>query len=851
MRDTGKVKEVGYRNLKGFITADAAISATAIGVSNLQYFDENGAVEINGITYTYDAKDDVLDILTLAAPGLTAAVVVDDEVFYFPYSTEKSAMVDTGDEDWQEATFEHSLQEMLDTGVRDPGQEESVVIDNEGGDWKIVEILGEDVQFNGQHIYGLPDPAAVAIEPPDSSPLITQVVGNQTGLTVVTEPILPTTLLDYFIDGLPVSVDQRSTIINLIADGLDNPLVPDIDYAVTVQAHNSASPSPSASPPVVGRLNPGVTTTMVTAMIQAGGILTGFLEVGSSMRLDPEEGFTITHPDGRVTYMRADGTGSQFVGQAILEAVTVLGNLTILGQSNFLSGLLTLGTGINNPTTMPNVTASGWDSVDNSGDAYGFAPRGLFWDGTQWFYTDHIFEAGNINTINPATGDRAYVADLPANFTGEGGMVKIGSSWYVLGKDWARSQNWYVYVLSTSWVKTGEWLATGSSSNSCAIGVDGSNLLIAKRFASSDVVSVTTYSVAGSSLGEVTCGWWAGQTLTGIHKLPVDSGTARYVFTSLTGTVRVWSTAGVEQIGERWTLAAYPIGGIGHDGTNWFTLEANGVDVNDDHVWKYTNLIVTTGEWAWSQADTDAGGAGTAETMVGPRRQTAPTKRAKWTVSLPSPPNDDGTTDGANAGVIYFSPTIGGTLVQQTVLTTSPWSQEYTAFSAVADPPEGSNGFAARVGALGRIISSGGLIDLNGDDSGLVGPLGWDTDAGPTDYLTGSSVLSMASGWTRVDASTYLERFGMWVQGTAQFTRSGADITVGATGDITNVQIGTLAAGLWPAHSMPAQSAGSGRVAHGFVNAAGELWLGSVGGGSSNIITGNTLQLCFGFYAAP
>lgn len=645
--------------------------------------------------------------------------------------------------------------------------------------------------------------------PPATSPAIVSITGTATGLTVVTEPILPTTLLDFLVNGVLVEANQRITVINLTDDGT-NPLAVSTDYTVTTQAHNGVSPDPAPSAGVTARLDPGMTDTDVVAILQAGFILAGTIQVGSSMTLDGVGGITITQTDGRQTYMRADGSGNQFIGQAILDAATVLGSLTILGQTNNLNGLLTLGSGVGDPTSKPGVTAAGWDFIAPSSGNYGLQPRSLFDNGAAWYYTD-TFGTGNVNNINKGTGARTLVSALPSGFNGIGGVVKVSTSWYVLGQDNNRSNNWYVYIFDASWVKTGEWRLRDTvpndvpSNHSCAIGIDGAGALLIARRSSSNAFTVNGYSLAGTAAAAAgTYPTWAGASITGVWKATVDTATVRYVVSSKDDGIRVFNTSTAARVSsEEWTSATSPLG-LGNDGSNWFTLDAA-------KVWTYTNLIGTW-DFAFTWVDNDAGGTGTAETKRSTLRTTAPTKRAKWTISLPSAPPDDGTTDGANTASLYAI-TTGGTLVRQTALTEGTYSATYSTLATTGTAPPSTSGFASRVGAIGRITSTGNVIDLLGDNSGKVGWLSWDTSG----VGTQDNVMVTASGNAAPTSTTNVTIPGISSTITSPGTSSAwmveicADVLIGGTagGNI----VGLLIDGAEHASLIVSAGAAAGRFA--------------------------------------
>lgn len=768
MSNPGSLVEVLTQSRGSQVVGDHLSGATVLLVDDPTPFgDADGQVFVDGNSYTYTAVTEIPDTtdpsttngqLALTS-GLAASVadltpvevwngsqVLDDAILMVSVGVEGDPPIPVTLTAEQRVFWEGRL------GPVDP----PVAVSLSDDLTMLLDAPGWTPSVNGAAIVGFPDPAAVAVDPPAASPAIATVQGNATGLTVVTAPILPTTLLDFYVNGVLVATNQRTTVINLTTDGT-NALAIDTDYTVTVQAHNAATDAdpthlPAISAGVTARLDPGVTATEVTAILQAGFILAGSIQVGSSMTLDGVGGITVTQTDGRQTYMRADGSGNQFVGQATLDAATILGALTILGQTNNLNGLLTLGSGVSDPTAKPGVAAAGWDSVtQSSGAIYGFNPRGLFDNGSTWVYTDSASYSGNVNSIDKTTGARGLLSNLPANFAGVGGVVKVGTNWYVLGVDGSRSGNWYVYVFNSSWVKTGEWAPNGVSGDSLAIGVDGTGLLIAKRTVGGNLY-VSNYTTVGVESSFVLCGMWTGETMVGVVKAAVDTATVRFVVASPSG-IRVFNTGtGTRVNSEEWTPAANPLG-ISTNGSNWATL-------SNSRVWKYTNLIGTW-DFAFTWVDNDAAGAGVAETKRSAKLATAPTKRAKWTISLPSAPPDDGTTDGANTANLYAVAT-GGTLVLQTALAEGTFSATYSTLATAGTAPPSTSGFAARPGSIGRLAStaqdtsSNPIVDIRGDGAGRLGPLTWDaTGAGisPRGGIIAVPVTASATGTANVTFS--------------------------------------------------------------------------------------------------
>jgi hypothetical protein len=716
---SGTVVEISVQTRGSHAVGAHAAGATALLVADPTPYDENGGqVYADGQAYTYSSMGEVADTVdpesmngllalttglvgpvadTMPVEVWTGAQVLDDVVLWVSVSDEGDPPVPVTLLSDQRDKWEARL------GPAEPPV--SVLLSDDYT--TLLDAPGYTPSINGGAIVGLPDQAAVALEPPAASPSITGVTGNAEGLVVVTEPVLPSTLLDFYVNGVLVAEGQRTTILQLSYEDLARtvPMVVEKDYTVTVWAQNGAGAAPTASPGQTARLNPGVTVAMVTGLLQAGMVLTGSIQIGTQTTID-QNGWTTTHPDGRQTYMRSDGSGNQWVGQAILDAATILGSLTILGLNNFLNGVMTLGKGVSDPTAKPGVTNT-HDSTDLD-SVPPYTLRGLFDDGARWLFTETLTgTGGNVWRITKTAGTVALVAIPQSKFEPLGGVVKVGTSYYVLGKDGNRGGDWWVFVYNSSWTKTGEWAPTAAASESLALGIDGAGgLLVAKRTAG-NTLYVSEYSVAGAVGSTANCGTtWGAVTLTGITKAPVDTATVRYVVTALGHGIRVFNTStGARVAGEEWTPAVSAVNGISHDGTNWHTFDGSAV-------WHYTNLI---GTWdfgfTWVDNDPLPGGSDTAETKLSAIRTVAPLKRARWVISLPSAPPDDGTTNGANTASLYAA-TTGSTPGLIAALPEGTMSKTFDTLTPGAAAPV-TSGFANRSGAVGRIKSA--AVDSGGD----------------------------------------------------------------------------------------------------------------------------------------
>lgn len=115
-------------------------------------------------------------------------------------------------------------------------------------------------------------------------------------------------------------------------------------------------------------------------------------------------------------------------------------------------------------------------------------------------------------------------------------------------------------------------------------------------------------------------------------------------------------------------------------------------------------------------------------------------------------------------------------------------------------------------------------------------PLVEDTDW--TDDAAG--ILSIASGWSL--ETFWIRRFGITTSFYVRASRTGASISVGTSGDITNTLIGSFASGWTPTRETVLSSGNTGRTATGFVTSAGSVTLAAVGG-SKNIDNGDDISL--------
>jgi hypothetical protein len=136
MKETyGKIVDVSTVNIGETIMAAAALGATSVVVADPTTFEElGGQVSINGIVHDFTGINAAAGTIILAAPGLDAAVSVDDRVERYPPASNKYAIVDLGIPEGEHirVTVPHSLTSVLDEGMREEADRELVLLEERG-----------------------------------------------------------------------------------------------------------------------------------------------------------------------------------------------------------------------------------------------------------------------------------------------------------------------------------------------------------------------------------------------------------------------------------------------------------------------------------------------------------------------------------------------------------------------------------------------------------------------------------------------------------------------------------------------------------------------------------------------
>lgn len=153
----GTVLNVSAAPLGDVLAADAASGATTLYVTDTSDFDpaEGGFLSINGETIQYTAVDDDAETITLVS-GISAGATADDAVYVWDVglaeiAKEYRALVAVpgalGNDDALDVLVAQSLAPLLPEGLRDPGTGESVVLEQQGTDWVIIDVRGKKPQI--------------------------------------------------------------------------------------------------------------------------------------------------------------------------------------------------------------------------------------------------------------------------------------------------------------------------------------------------------------------------------------------------------------------------------------------------------------------------------------------------------------------------------------------------------------------------------------------------------------------------------------------------------------------------------------------------------------------------------
>lgn len=608
----------------------------------------------------------------------------------------------------------------------------------------------------------LPDPTGPT-DPPTASPELT-VTGLTASILLSAEPVDPTTEIiyqmstDYDPDtGIGTWVDLPRTptrdqiySVSTLVDGF-SPLAPEVTYWFRTLATNAIDPAPTYSTPKAGVLDleavEFAADAVFTARLDSPLVVTNRIQVGSGY-WDPSELY-LPAADGTITQL--GGEGNRFDGHITGRSADFKDN-TNLYKKTVIHGTARAADGIDNPTSPPGLSRS-WDSyftelAENEpfvGTSAGMTQNVT--EPTQWVVV-HDFFGSEIRSVVKDTGVvNPFLFPSFSNFFPYG-IVSIGSNYYLLGRDSTRSDRIFVYVLNSSFTKTGEWeYSPGGKTRRPTIGSDAAgNVVIAQCFNSdhptqSNKIGVFSFTTAGvptatGTIGSssVVCQWTAGTDLGGLYVGSADFGGARIVIATRTGAaaIRAFNTSGTTDVTHNWTRAGgQDINGLVRDSTTGLFSSYDALS----RIWKYTARPVDQAvDAAYTNYDGNSTG-GFHETMISDISTFTWPARTRLEISMPPAPEVGVVGDDvANAHRVYVGPS-AGTLRLQADPGAGVDNVTLVALDTGSITPPGSNGFDTVGTAPGEFQStakdSGGLDPmwrLVGDGSWTLGTLSSDDD---------------------------------------------------------------------------------------------------------------------------
>lgn len=203
------------------LTSDTASgSFTLLLYDTSDFNDEGGQVQIDGTTYGYTTKNDDLSTITLSTPT-GVAYTADEEVYLYPLTIEKEAMVQIDQEDAVMARVPFSLFDAMSTIVRSDIESESVMVYNDGGDWVIHDVLGSRMVRDAAYLDQASLDAVVKVGP-TAAPLTSPtpvLTGNIHSILGKFDTILNATRYNLYINTSdPAPADEAHYVGTVIAN---------------------------------------------------------------------------------------------------------------------------------------------------------------------------------------------------------------------------------------------------------------------------------------------------------------------------------------------------------------------------------------------------------------------------------------------------------------------------------------------------------------------------------------------------------------------------------------------------------------------------------------------------------
>lgn len=700
MREVGYVTHVTPEPDGDELASDVIAGVTVLPLKDVADFflpHAESTLTIGSETHVYTTVNEDTDEVTLATP-LANAYSADEKVTLGGHEVKAGVRVGPDVAESYTCVVPSAMIDRLGGNVYDLLRKVVALKDDDGGLPEVDTILGELPEIDGSFIdpVTIPTPPLTDGDPPASSPTATVTAGILSLIvtwdaTINADAVLydihiddtsgfatgPTTLLEE---------DYAGTlkVITSLPDG--SQLDPDTVYYVRVVAKDAdgsaaAGVEDSGQPlRIIGTthitdesidtpqlransvtVDKAVVNELVAAGLAVEQLIAGVLktaESGRRMEMGSLGLFGFESDESSLLSIPTDGSASILNMDVIAKSLLALNGAILRNVSRITKGgALELESATETPMVSP-VVQTAWPSVTLGNTDFPSAKRGLYWDAatTSWYFCHAIDNSSvvNIDADGSALGATSLVTNF-ASFSAQGGITKIGSTWYVLGVN-TDTGNWYVSRHDASFNVLGNWQYTDESAGfRPAIGTDGTNILIA-RVAPNDgsVVKVRSYNpTTGAAVGTpVTTGTFGNVDVTSISFGSFDFGADRYLIgispVSVTGgfghAVKVYNSAGVNQPNEEWLPAgAARATGLAWDGTQFWSIDQSTSKLSRYTANKWTS---ESSKWwvAYSMRDGDATG-GEHETPLSPKQSFTMYKRAALQWTTPAIPDSGGTDD--------------------------------------------------------------------------------------------------------------------------------------------------------------------------------------------------------------
>lgn len=410
MAERGEVRAVGWMPQGSELSSDAALGATSLVVANPVDFDEDGGtVDLNGVQYDYDTCDMDTGTITLSS-ATTVAAVSGDLVKVWSggmVAIDYVAFVSLGDGDEVEVPIPYGDRDLWPEGEYTA----PVLVELSDDLEELTAVPGRTPLRDGKFIdpTTLPPPTIPASDGlvPSTAPTGIVVTGGIGAMFVRWTPISNKDAVTYDLHVSPTSgftPDSTTLVVSTAGSShtlrqLPTPVgVPpnqalsyeatyyfrviprDVDGAGPTSAEASGSMVRVTGPDVAANTITGdrivgntITGDLFASQVVLGStISTGGLDdngdlVGARVDLGPD-GITTYAPDGvtPVVNFPLDPADDAFIHNAHVTMLSadVLNNLTVYGQNNELaaSSTLQLGAGTTAPSTPPTL-ATTYDTV--------------------------------------------------------------------------------------------------------------------------------------------------------------------------------------------------------------------------------------------------------------------------------------------------------------------------------------------------------------------------------------------------------------------------------------------------------------------------------------------------------